>query len=86
MNQWTICEYENGDKITYLNGKVHSRHENPAVTTAGAPLKQYLIWFKEGKIHRETGPAVYSFGGCSEWWLEGKQYSYEEWKKILNKD
>jgi len=42
-------------------------------------LKQ---WIKEGKLHREDGPAAEYFGGYKEyfggykeWFLEGKQYS-----------
>jgi hypothetical protein len=31
-------------------------------------------WFKEGKEHREDGPAREYIDGDKEWWLEGKFY------------
>jgi hypothetical protein len=31
-------------------------------------------WFnKEGKNHRENGPAVVSYNGHEEYWIDGKQ-------------
>jgi hypothetical protein len=32
------------------------------------------IWYKEGKRHREDGPAVEYADGEKRWWIEGKIY------------
>ena len=32
------------------------------------------IWYKEGKIHREDGPAVEYADGEKRWWLESRRY------------
>lgn len=29
-------------------------------------------WYKEGKFHRDNGPAIEWDNGFREWWLEGK--------------
>jgi hypothetical protein len=31
-----------------------------------------IRWFKNGLLHRESGPAVEYFDGSKEWYLEGK--------------
>jgi hypothetical protein len=31
-------------------------------------------WYKEGKCHREVGPAVEFLDGTKYWYLEGKQF------------
>ncbi len=31
-------------------------------------------WYKDGKIHREDGPAIEWTNGEKEWWFEGKEY------------
>lgn len=36
-------------------------------------------------LHCETGPAVIRANGVKCYFLEGKQYSYHEWKKIILK-
>lgn len=42
-------------------------------------------WFRDGKRHCEDGPAVINHKtGYKEWWLNGVQYSEEEWKDKLN--
>jgi hypothetical protein len=41
---------------------------------------------KNGKLHRENGPAVErTNGGENEWWLNGRKYSEEQWKTELEK-
>jgi hypothetical protein len=32
-------------------------------------------WYKEGKLHREDGPAIEYTDGYKEWWIDGVQYS-----------
>lgn len=31
-------------------------------------------WYKQGKPHREDGPAIERTDGSKEWWVEDKQY------------
>jgi hypothetical protein len=31
-------------------------------------------WYKEGKLHREDGPAVEWIIGYKEWWVEGLRH------------
>ena len=47
------------------------------------------FWYKEGKCHREDGPASEFNNGKKEYWLEGFAYSEKEFKQKLtqpNKD
>lgn len=68
MKQWIINYLDTGDMITYLNGKVHSRNDSPAIST----LDGYDIWFFEGKLHRDNGPALMNYRkNIKEWWTHG---------------
>ena len=40
--------------------------------------------FRWRKIHREDGPAVIYPDGEVEWWLNGKEYSFSDWIKLVN--
>jgi hypothetical protein len=41
-------------------------------------------WYKDGKLHREDGPAlIYSYGN-KEYWLNNKCLSKEEWWNRLS--
>jgi len=31
------------------------------------------IWYLNGKLHRENGPAIKYASGYKEWWLNGKK-------------
>jgi len=33
-------------------------------------------WFKEGKLHREGGPAVEKVNGKKEWWVDDRWYLF----------
>ena len=35
-------------------------------------------WLENGKLHREDGPAVEFFSGEKAWWINGKEYTREE--------
>ena len=42
--------------------------------------------YKNGKLHREDGPAIEYANGSKEWWLNGVEYTEELFNKIqLNK-
>ena len=34
------------------------------------------VWYKEGKRHREDGPAVIYSGGGNQWWIDGNWYPF----------
>ena len=69
-----VCE--NGDKYWYQNDKLH-RLDGPAVEWGNGTK----IWYQNDKLHRLDGPAVEWGNGDKEYWIEGKEYSYDEWKK-----
>ena len=39
-------------------------------------------WWKDGQCHRLNGPAVEKSNGEKCWYIEGKKYTEEEWKKL----
>ena len=89
MKVWKIIEHENGDVISYLNDLCHSRHDYASVRTEDY---RYMMWHHEGKLHRIYGPAVVKNIKALDWkdyyeeyWLNGVQYSKDEWKKKLEK-
>ena len=36
------------------------------------------FWYLDGKFHREDGPAIEYADGYKEWWLNGKQATWEQ--------
>ena len=45
-------------------------------------IKEHKAYFKNGKYHREDGPAIYYGHGSEIWWLNGKIY-LEEDRKLM---
>jgi hypothetical protein len=79
MKRWEIIEHDTGDEITYLNGRVSSYKDFfPAIRCNDGTY----MFFENGVLHREFGPAVLSKRG-NEWWYRGSQYSLEEYNKIV---
>jgi len=76
MIEYTVKVFDNGDRIWYLNGKIH-REDGPAVEQSNGTLK----WFLNGKRHREDGPAVEHTNGTRWWFLNGEEYTEEEFLK-----
>lgn len=71
-----------GNKIWWIDGKRH-RIGGPAVEYADGSSE----WYVNGKLHREDGPAIeyLEIEGeppCNEYWLNGIQYSFDEWNKL----
>ena len=60
-----------GSKATYLNGKLHSFNDQPAVEyTSGDKF-----WYRYGKIHREYDlPAIVYTSGDKSWYWNGKRH------------
>ena len=75
-------EYADGSKFWYLNG-IHHRSDEPAREYNDGTKE----WYLNGNLHRIDGPA---YEGISEdgykewsWWLNGKEYSEEEHKRLV---
>lgn len=34
-------------------------------------------WYRDGRLHREDGPAIERADGTREWWLFGRRYETE---------
>jgi len=70
---------QNGDK---LFPKMILRFNNGLLHGEGEPAAEYLDghheWWKNGKLHRDDGPAVYTIvededgNTYEEWWKEGE--------------
>ena len=56
MIEYTVKVFENGDKLWYLNGK----------------------------LHREDGPAIEHVDGRKSWYLNGVQYTEKEFNAKMN--
>ena len=75
------CEYTNGDREWYVDGKPH-RVDGPAAEYANGDR----FWYVDGRLHRIGGPAV-EWGewadGDKEWCIEGEYYTEEEFNKFI---
>ena len=69
-----------GDTYYYNSKNQHHRKNGPAVIT-----RYYNLWYKNGIIHREDGPAVEWHHGSKEFYLDGKQYSEREYLRRITK-
>lgn len=57
--------------------KVSFYHEIPNNFTGIVEYpSQTKVWLKEGKRHREDGPAVIYSGGGNQWWIDGNWYPF----------
>ena len=66
-----------GDKYWFKNGIKHRGNDLPAYVHGDKK-----IWYKDDKVHRETGAAVLPE---NEYYLEGMPYTYENWVRELTK-
>lgn len=72
-------ERSDGTKVWRQYNELH-RLDGPAYESL-----DYKSWYKKGKQHRLDGPAVEHVDGKKEWWIEGKEYSEEEFNHIIEK-
>lgn len=61
-------EWPNGDKLWFLNDKLH-RVDGPAHDT-----NNLKIWYLNGVLHRDDGPAFEHERGRKEWIVHGKHH------------
>jgi hypothetical protein len=58
--------------------KILSTIDSKDILKAFTGIKEYpngdKYWFKEGKLHREDGPAIECADGTKYWWIDGKQF------------
>ena len=73
------CEYVDGSKLWYLNGKCH-REDGPAVERPNGDK----LWYLSGKYHRKDGPAVDN-SMCEEWYINGNLHR-EDGPALIYKD
>lgn len=71
-------DYDTGLPDSYVDGV---DYEPSIVTNNG-----YLMWHKQGKLHRLNGPAVFGPTNRVEYWIDGVQFSKEDWNNITNHD
>jgi hypothetical protein len=43
-------------------------------------------WFKNDKLHREGGPAIYYKSGTEEWWIDGRRHREDGPAVIFSKE
>ncbi len=60
--------------------------EVPANFTGVVKIKEYYEWYLDGELHRNDGPAVIYSIWVKEWWLNGENYSQEEWFELLTSE
>ena len=77
--KYEVKVYANGDKLWYLNGKLH-REDGPAVDYANGDKS----WGLNGKLHREDGPAVECANGTKSWYLNGEYLTEEEFNDRMS--
>jgi hypothetical protein len=44
------------------------------------------VWYLNGKLHREDGPAVEYIDGSKSWYLMGIRHTQEEWFERLSEE
>ena len=71
-------ELINGYRAWYINGKRH-RTDGPAIINANGSK----LWYKEGIHHRIDGPATVWPSGRVFWLIEDKEYSKEDFDKLI---
>lgn len=62
----------------YKGGQQHRLHGPAWFSEHGS-----RIWFKDNQLHREDGPARELCNGTRQWWINDKQYTEEEFNKMI---
>lgn len=66
-----------GNKYWYKNGKL-DRKIGPAIITESSEC-----WYTENKLNRLDGPAIIYTNGSKQYYIEGVNYTKEEYNKII---
>ena len=62
------------------NLELHSFNDEPAIIMSDGTM----VWYKHGKIHRESGPAVIFKNNDVSFYYEHKWYIFHEWIDIVS--
>ncbi len=82
----TSIKKEFPNRIEYQNEQGHPhRTDGPAVEWKSGYFIGEKWWYINGNRHREDGPAVEYTNGNKEWYLNGIEYSEEEWLQEITK-
>lgn len=66
-----------------INGVFHRDGDLPAdIQRDDYGNEEWEAYYKNGKLHRLTGPAVIDYDE-EEYWINGKQYTKEEFDEFL---
>jgi len=77
-----MIEYTNISSKEYYALSLEESKEKPYCVKYSNGNK---FWLVNDKFHREDEPAILCIDGRKYWYLNGKEYSFEEWCKKLNK-
>jgi len=78
-----MIKYEEISFEEYLQLSIKEFNEN--CYFINNPIDDSKYWYyKQGKIHREDGPALEYNDGTKHWWLNGNEYTFETWCKKIN--
>ena len=73
------CEYTEGSKKWYVNGKRH-RLDGPAIERNDG----FKFWFVNGKCHKLDGPALeYAIIGRKVWYINDIEVNKEDYPKAV---
>jgi hypothetical protein len=70
--------YDDGDMYWFKHGLKHRDNDLPAIIWSNG----VKYWCKQGKIHRETNAAVIRPNHIKGYWLNGEEYTFDEWIKL----
>lgn len=79
----TGCLSWHGNKSCFVDGKLHSTGDNPAVIHASGDE----FWYRHGKLHRDGDePAIVYANGNREWYRDGEKHRDGDLPALLYKD
>ena len=70
-----------GNECWFKDGQFH-RDDGPAISHTYGSQSPY----KNGRLHRLDGPAVIYSDGRKQWWFHNKQFSEEEWWRMISEE
>jgi hypothetical protein len=76
-----VIEYSDKTKVYFRNGQYH-RLDGPAITYDDGSK----LWYKENKLHREDGPAIEWVNNQNFYYLDGVEYSENDYYTKVNKN
>lgn len=70
------------DECWYKNGFLH-REDGPAIISYNSKDDIEKFWCIDGRCSRLDGPAIIRGNGLEEWWIDGMEYTKEEYDKEI---